>query len=89
MNINGQMYKLEWPTCVRYLNYFDIIFLNELKCEYPFSLAGFRCIRSKIVTGESRRGGVAILVKETLWSYLYSLNTYKDQIWFRLSIFPE
>ena len=89
LNINGQLYKLEWTTCIHYLNKFDIVCLNELKCEYPFCVAGFRCIRSKIVTGDNKRGGVAVLVKETLWSYLYSVNAYRDQIWFKLSIFPE
>ena len=68
---------------------FDIVCLNELKCEYPFCVAGFRCIRSKIVTGDSKQGGVAMLVKETLQSYLHSVNAYRDQIWFKLSIFPE
>ena len=89
LNINGQLYKLEWPTCIQYMNNFDIVCFNELKCEYPFSVAGFRCIRSKIVTGDSKRGGVAVLVKDTLWCYLYSVNAYRDQIWFKLSIFPE
>ena len=69
---------------------FDIIYLQEIKTSYPFSVAGFSCIRSKIIDAEELRGGVAVLIKNYLFdSYVYDVNELKDQLWFRLRPLPD
>ena len=67
---------------------YDIIFLSELKCIYPFSIPGYHCTRSLVVPNEEKRGGVAILVKDYLWDELYDVKKLKDQIWFKLRNAP-
>ena len=88
MNIHGVSSKLEQPNLFLFLQMYDIIMLNEIKCSYPFSLAGYHCLRSTIILGEESRGGVAVLVKNTLWNGMYSIELCKDQIWFRLKQYP-
>ena len=69
---------------------FDIIYLQEIKTSYPFSLAGFSCIRSKIIEGEELRGGVAVLIKNYLFNtYVYDIDELRDQVWFRLHHLPD
>ena len=87
-NINGNVSKLEKLTDM--IRDFDVIFLNEIKTAYPFSVTGFSCIRSLVVKGEELRGGVAILIKNYIFDrYLYDVNQMHDQVWFRLHLLPD
>jgi len=63
--------------------------LQEIKTIHPFSLPGFRCLRSRIITGEESRGGVAVLFKHAIWNDVYSVELEHDQVWFRLSSCPD
>ena len=85
LNIHGVSSKLENEALVSFLKDFDIVILSELKCDYPFSLPGFKTLRSSIIPGEESRGGVAILFKYSIWKYVHSVAQYIDQIWFTLS----
>ena len=84
LNIHGVSSKLENEALVSFLKDFDIVILSELKCDYPFSLPGFKTLRSSIIPGEESRGGVAILFKYSIWKYVHSVAQYIDQIWFTL-----
>ena len=83
LNINGATSKLETLACLKLLNRYDIVILSEIRCNYPFSVPGFRCIRSATMPGEDTRG-VAILFKLCIWSCVYSVFTTRDQVWFSL-----
>ena len=85
INIDGVSSKLERLPFVEYVNKFDIVVLCELKCNYSFSIAGFKCVRSSPVAGEELRGGVAVLFKHAVWNYVHNVKCYKDQVWFSLS----
>lgn len=39
--------------------------------------------------GEELRGGVALLVKHSLWEYIHDVRIEHDQIWFKLLCCPE
>ncbi|XP_068246515.1 uncharacterized protein [Palaemon carinicauda] len=84
------------PTLKTTASGFDRIFIKidvyplEIKTSYPFPLAGFSCIRSKIIEGEELCGGVAVLIKSYLFeNYVYDVNEVKDQVWFRLRHLPD
>ena len=85
VNIDGIYDKLDDIDCIDFLSQFDIVFLNEVKCTYPLSVAGFEYVRSSIIPGEEQRGGTAILIKYYLWKCMYNVQLYKDQVWFSLS----
>ena len=65
---------------------FDIIALLEIKCGYVFSVAGFSVLRS---SNRGARGGVAVLVKNRLWSHVFDVQLLNDQVWFKLSLMPD
>ena len=85
LNIDGLSSKLEDLSFISFISTFDIVSLSELKCNYPFSIAGYKCIRSSSIPGEDLRGGVAILVKNSIWKHVNNVCKYKDQVWFNLS----
>ena len=89
VNINGVSSKLESKTSLDLINNYDIIALNEIICDYPFSLPGYKCVRSSIVTGEELRGGVAVLFSTKIWNNVYNINVVKDQVWFQLKTAPK
>ena len=89
LNINGAASKMEERRCIELLTQYDIICLSEIKCDYPFSMPGYRCIRSRIIPGEEKRGGVAVLFKECIWNSVHDIFTVKDQVWFYVTLFPE
>ena len=92
LNINGATSKLEERRCIELLTQYDIICLSEIKCDYPFWLQmqpGYRCIRSRIIPGEEKRGGVAVLFKECIWNSVHDIVIVKDQVWFYVTLFPE
>ena len=47
-------------------------------------MQGFKCIRSKLISGEENRGGTAVLFKNDLWEKVYDVRLLKDQVWFKL-----
>ena len=69
-----------------YMNDFDIIVLVEVKCNYCFSVPGFEVLRS---SNHGMRGGVAVLVKNNLWRFVFDVQSLKDQVWFKLSFMPD
>ena len=90
LNINGATSKLEERRCIELLTQYDIICLSEIKCDYPFSMPGYRCIiRSCIIPGEEKRGGVAVLFKECIWNSVHDIVTVKDQVWFSVRCFQN
>ena len=84
ININGSISKIESNTFMTFMNEFDIVCLNEIRTDYQFSAAGFKCIRSRVMPGENTRGGVAVLFKNKLWDYVCDITCVKDQVWFSL-----
>ena len=68
---------------------YDIVFLSELKCDYVFAVPGFKCLCSRLIPGEEKRGGVAVLIKVNLWNYVYSVSSMKDHVWFTLKCTPK
>ena len=88
MNICGIRSKLEHPSYVELVHKYDVIFLSEIKCTHPFRIAGYYCLRSTVIPGEENRGGIAVLVHNSLWSGMYNIELHRDQIWFRLKQAP-
>ena len=89
LNINGITSKIENAIFLNLFRQYDIIFLSELKCSYPFSIPGYVCIRSDIVKGEEFRGGVAVLFRSPIWKFVYDIQKEHDQVWFRLKNTPN
>ena len=88
LNICGVKSKLE-SQCIKDLfSTFDLIFLSEIKCTYPFAIPGFDCTRSSVIAGEETRGGVAVLIRASLRSYVYQMETHKDLISFKMKHAP-
>lgn len=65
---------------------FDIVVLVELKSGYVFSVPGFEVLRS---SNHELRGGVAVLVKCSLWTEVFNVQLLHDQVWFKLSFMPD
>ena len=84
VNINRVSSKLEDQRCLKVFCAYDIVCLSEVKCSYPFSMPGYKCIRSNVIAGEEKRGGVAVLLKNHLFDKLYRTQIIKDQVWFSL-----
>ena len=80
LNIHGVKSKLENPTCSSLFMNYDIVFLSEIKCTYPFSLPGFHCLRSEIVCGQEGRCGMAVLFKHATWNQVFDVQRLKDQV---------
>ena len=78
LNINGATLKLEERRSIELLTQYDIMYLSEIKCDYPFSMPGYRCIRSRVIPHEEKRGGVAVLFKECIWNSVHDIVTDKD-----------
>lgn len=68
---------------------YDIVYVSELKHSYPLSIPGYTSIRSKVVTGEEHRGGVAIFFKLNIWPDVYNIRVEQDQIWFQICAIPD
>ena len=88
VNINGISSKLEDESIIEMFHEYDIVCLCELKCNYPFSVPGFKTLRSRIIPGEEKRGGVAVLFKHLVWNDVYNISVEKDQVWFHLRSTP-
>ena len=88
LNINGATSKLESKVCCELFHKYDIVCLSELKCSYPLSLAGFKCIRNRVIPGEELRGGVAVFFKNFLWEEVHSVSSVRDQVWFKIHSTP-
>ena len=89
LNIKGITSKIENVIFVNLFHQYDIIFLSELKCCYPFSIPGYVCIRSILVKGGEMRGGVAVLFRSHIWQFVYGIQQEYDQVWFRLKNTPN
>lgn len=87
-NIGGVRSKMESQVCKTLFDGFDIIMLSEIKCTYPFALPGYQCIRSSVIEGEEGRGGVAVLFKNAISTYVYAVEKHKDLISFKLKHAP-
>ena len=85
LNINNVASKLEDYKLLNLLLLYDIVCLCEIKCDYPFSLPGYKCLRSRIIPSESKRGGVAVLFKNKMFENVYNVVPLKDQLWFSVS----
>ncbi len=88
-NINGSVSKLEQKHCLDLLCKYDVVILQEVKTNHLLNLPGFRCVRSSVIEGEEKRGGVMVLFKHMLYDNLVSVNRFKDQVWFTLRFMPE
>ena len=86
-NINGAYDKLDKMHDI--VNKYDIIIVSELKHGYTFSLTGFTVFRSKVISGEEHRGGVALCIRNNLCTYVYSVESLIDQVWIKTSLFPD
>ena len=84
LNIAGVSSKVESLHFFKLVKEVDVLFLSEIKCVYPFTVQGFRCIRSSVISGEEAHGGVAVLVRHYLWNDVCSVQKYKDLISFML-----
>ena len=87
-NINNVRNKLENDSVLEWLHLHDIVVLGEIKVAKLPHVPGFVPIIAKSVN--SRRGGLAILVKSYLYPDIYHVDkTVNDQIWFSLSSAPH
>ena len=89
INIDGVSDKFDNIECINFLSMYDIVILFEAKCTQRVSVSGFESIRSSLIAGEDMRGGTIVLLKHNLWSCLYDVHRYKDQVWFSLSCVAE
>ena len=89
VNINDVSTKLESTDCLNVFSDYDIVCVSEIKCDYPFSMPGYSCLRSRVVPGEEKRRGVAVLFKNSVWDSVCSVQTMKDQVWFSLTFAPD
>ena len=89
LNVNGVTSKWEKESCLRLFSKYDIVCFSELKCNYVFTLPGFNCVRSRIITGEETRGGVATMFSNKIWNNVSCVTIHKDQVWFKLGFTPE
>jgi hypothetical protein len=85
LNINGKPHTLESLDFKAIICDYDFVFLQEIKHIYVFSITGFQVLRSSIIKGEERRGGVAVLFSSRIWPFVYGTSTFQDQVWFSLS----
>ena len=89
-NINSIKNKLESEETLKLILMHDIVFINEIKCAYNFSVAGFKTFVSKLDTKSPNRGGTAMLVKNWLVPHITSIDfSCVDQIWVKLSLYPK
>ena len=89
LNIHGFTGKTENRNFIKLCNDHDIIFINEVKHTYPTSIPGFKSLRSKLIPEETNRGGVIVMIKQSLWSEICNISIAKDQVWFSLQSTPE
>ena len=81
-NINGIRNKLESDKTLEMILKYDVVFINEIKCAYSFSVPGFKAIISKLDSSSPNRGGTALLLRNWLVPYLASIDcSCVDQIW--------
>ena len=73
LNINNVTSKLEDYKLLNILLLYYIVCLCEIKCDYPFSLPRYKCLRSRIILSESKRGGVAVLFKNKIFEDVYNV----------------
>ena len=86
-NINDVRDKLENENILKWLHMHDVIVLSEIKTSKLPHVAGFIPVMAK--TANSRRGGVALLVKRYLYTDLCHIDTsVNDQIWFSFGSIP-
>ena len=69
-------------------NEYNMVCLCKFKCNYPFSVPEFKTLRSWIIPGEEKWGGVAALFKHLVWNDVYNISVEKDQVWFHLRSNP-
>ena len=86
-NINTVRNKLEIENVMSWLQMHDIVVLVEIKISKLPHVPGFIPVIAKTVN--SRRGGVALLVKSRLYPDLCHVDkSANDQIWFSFSSVP-
>ena len=86
-NINNVRNKLEDEKVLSWLQMHDFVVLVEIKISKLPHVPGFIPVMAKTVN--SRRGGVALLVKSRLYPDLCHVdNSANDQIWFSFSSVP-
>ena len=79
--------KLEDEVVLQWLLRHDLIILSEIKISKLPHVPGFVPIIAKTVN--PRRGGVAVLVRSSLYSDVCHIdNSYNDQLWFSFSSIP-
>ena len=86
-NINNVRNKLEGENVMTWLQLHDIVVLVEIKTSKLPHVPGFIPVMAKTVN--SRRGGVALLVRSRLYPDLCHVDkSANDQIWFSFSSAP-
>ena len=87
-NINGICNKLENTFVKTWINESDIVFLNETKTSMDFKVPGYQVYQD--TSKERSRGGVAVLVKNSLKEYVSNVDiSVEGQIWIKLSFLPK
>jgi exonuclease III len=61
LNINGNVNKLDLHKFIQFSNQYDIIAIQEVKCNYKLEPSGFKTLRSLSMEEENLHGGVAVL----------------------------
>lgn len=83
-NINGVYNKLEAKCVCNYLCQFDIICLNEIKTDTPFTVPGYNPVLST-ANNHYHRGGCAVLIKSTFAADINNIDCSRaDRISFEL-----
>lgn len=79
---------MEDETVLRWIHCHDVVILSEIKTSKLGHVPGFVPILAK--TTNPRRGGVAVLVRSSLFSDLCHIDkSYNDQLWFSFSSIPD
>ena len=87
-NINNIRNKLENDAVLQWVQQHDIVVLGEIKIAKLPHIPGYVPIIAKTVN--SKRGGLAILVRNYLHGDVYHVDrTVNDQIWFCLHSVPN
>lgn len=90
LNVHGNVKALKTnKDTIQWFNEHDIVALYELKCDANLNIPGFRSLRSIRCKGQENRGGTLVLIKWRYNDYIYNITQMEDQVWFKLTCFPN
>lgn len=61
-----------------FIDKYDVVIINEVKCTYRFSVPGFQTLRSRMCQGDSLQEGVAVLCAHWLSPGIRNVDTFRE-----------